>query len=729
MPLAPCPLARAAPSAFGRHPGARTGRGSPATAAFAAALAITLAGPVFGGVLPGASAPALAAQQAASSPRPLAIDDLFRLRRVGAPVVSPDGAWIAYTVTTTDLEAERSRTRLWMVPTEGGEPLPMTAEGSDVSSPAWSPDGRYLSFLSARGEGAKTQVWVLDRRGGEAWPMTDVPQGVSAYAWSPDGSRLLLTLRDPEPERPPRGKNAPPEPWVIDRLQFKRDGVGYLTGERHTHLYVFDVATRSLRQITSGRWDESQAVWSPDGTRVAFVSNRTEEPDGNSNTDIWIVAADNTDRGATLQQVTTNPGADNAPAWSPDGRRIAYVTVLEPDLIWYATRHLAVVDVEGESEHPEPRVLTRSLDRNVRAPRFSDEGKGLWFLLEDSAEDHLAWIGLDGGGLERPVSGPLSVNAYDLGPGGVLATRVATLTRPHEIFVGWGEKRRRLTHENDALLSELSLGRVENVHFRSADGTEIEGFVTFPPGFQEGLRYPTLLRIHGGPVSQYRHAFNFEAQLFAANGYVVVQTNPRGSSGYGQAFSAALWADWGGPDYEDVMAGVDYAIERGWADPERLGVGGWSYGGILTDHVITRTDRFRAAITGASEVLYVANYGHDHYQLQWEKELGLPWEGDNREKWERISPFNRVQHITTPTLIMGGEKDWNVPILNGEQLYQALRRRGVPTQLVVYPGQGHGLRPPSYQRDRYERYLAWYDRWVKPQGGPTGSGEPREGGR
>ncbi|MDH3223601.1 MAG: prolyl oligopeptidase family serine peptidase, partial [Gemmatimonadota bacterium] len=233
----------------------------------------------------------------------------------------------------------------------------------------------------------------------------------------------------------------------------------------------------------------------------------------------------------------------------------------------------------------------------------------------------------------------------------------------------------------------------------------------------EGQAYPMLLRIHGGPVSQYNHAFQFESQLFASKGYLVLRTNPRGSSGYGQAFSAALWANWGDPDFKDVMAGVDHVIDQGWADPDRLGVGGWSYGGILTNYVITQTQRFKGAITGASEVLYIANYGHDHYQRQWEAELGLPWEGDNRENWERISPFNRVEHIETPTLIMGGEHDWNVPILNSEQLYQALRRRGVETQLVVYPGESHGIQVPSYQVDRYERYLAWYDKYVR--GGRT----------
>jgi dipeptidyl aminopeptidase/acylaminoacyl peptidase len=282
---------------------------------------------------------------------------------------------------------------------------------------------------------------------------------------------------------------------------------------------------------------------------------------------------------------------------------------------------------------------------------------------------------------------------------------------PTEVFLWDGDSHRRLTHTNELVLNALHLGDVNNVTFPSRDGTTIEGFITTPPDYDSRRRYPTLLRIHCGPVSQYNFAFNAEAQLFAAHGYVVVIANPRGSSGYGQEFSAALWADWGNKDLEDVLAGVDYAIEEGYADPDRLGVGGWSYGGILTNYVITKSQRFHGAITGASEVLYIANYGHDHYQYQWEMELGLPWE--NREAWERISPFNDVDKITTPTLMIGGKEDWNVPINNSEQLYQALKRRGIDTQLVVYPGESHGIARPSFIRDRYGRYLAWYDRTVR----------------
>ena len=643
--------------------------------------------------------------------RNITVDDLFELENVGSPVVSPEGDWVAYTVSRTSLEDERSYTRVYMAPVAGGDPVPLTRDKQSAGSPAWSPDGRYLTFTAAR-DGDATQVWALDRRGGEAFPLTDVEQGVGGYRWSPDGTRLLLTIRDAEEEDEDAKPNAPQDPWVIDRIQFKRDGAGYLTGSRMTHLYVYKIDARELQQLTTGRWNESLGVWSPDGTQVAFVSNRTEDPDLNANNDIWVVSADLEEPTDAPRQVTTNPGSDGSPQWSPDGRWIAYATGIRPDLIWYATTHLAVVSADGG----EPRLLTTDLDRNVRSPRFSPDGEWIWFGLEDSSENHIARIRPDGSDLQRPVSGGLSVSGFDWNSD-TFAARINYLDRPGEIYAvedfGDGDAAlRRITGHNDDFLETVNIAETRNIQFPSEGGIEVEGFVTFPPDYEEGRAYPTILRIHGGPVSQYSHSFQFESQLFAARGYVVVRTNPRGSSGYGQDFSAALWADWGNPDFKDVMAGIDYAIEQGWTDPDRLGVGGWSYGGILTNYVITQTDRFEGAITGASEVLYIANYGHDHYQRQWEAELGLPWEGDNRDNWERISPFNKVHEVTTPTLIMGGEDDWNVPILNSEQLYQALRRRGVPTQLVVYPGQSHGIRVPSYQKDRYERYLAWYDRWV-----------------
>ena len=646
----------------------------------------------------------IAAQSGANN-RLITAEDFFAIKQVGSPNISPDGEWIAYTVRETNLEEDSSETRLWMVSSDGEELLAMTGVGSSASSPQWSAEGKYLSFMAWRNDG-ETQVWALNRKGGEAVQLSHIEQGVNGYEWSPDGERLVLLVTDQDPEEAADGEDTKEGPWVIDRLQFKRDNIGYLDRLR-THLYVQNLDDDAVTQITSGDYDDAQPVWSPDGTRIAFVSNRTEEPDANSNRDIWVVSADSPDAGATLLQVTTNSGSDSSPAWSPDGQTITYVTVIEPDLIWYATNHLAIAPASGGSA----RVLTQRLDRNVSSPEFATDGNSIQFIWEESGERHLASIDLTGEGFTRTIAGQRSVRGFSTNSAGQIATLIGEAHLPSEVFLLDDGNLQQLTHSNRPLLDELQLASVEKVQFDSRDGTEVEGFIYKPAGFDSDFRYPTLLRIHGGPVSQYDFNFNFEAQLFAANGYVVVMVNPRGSSGYGQDFSLGIYQDWGTRDFEDVMAGIDYAIEQGFADPDRLGVGGWSYGGILTNYVITKTGRFQGAVTGASEVLYRSNYGHDHYQLQWEKELGLPWE--NPQAWERISPFNDVANITTPTLIMGGEEDWNVPILNSEQLYQALKRLGRTTQLVVYPGEHHGIRKPSFQLDRFERYLDWYGTHVK----------------
>lgn len=644
----------------------------------------------------------------AQSTHPLTVSDWTALKTVGAPRLSPDGKQVAYTVASADLKKDRNVTRIWMSPTGGGDPIPMTGAGMPGSNPKWSPDGKHLGFTAAR-NGGETQVWTLNRLGGEAEQRTEVKQGVENFEWSPDGGRLLLTVMDPKPDKPKADSAKPenPDPVVIDRLQFKRDNTGYLD-RRRTHLYVFDLAGKKLTQITSGDFDDSDPAWSPDGKLVVFSSNRTAEPDNNRNSDLWIVAADNADTGRTLRRLTTNPGSDESPAWSPDGRAIVYVTVVDVPAMWYATQHLAVIPAAGGT----PALPTKSLDRNVSAPRYSADGKDILFLLEDSGESHVAKVAAGGGPVSRITGGLRSVSSFDAASDGRIAARIAEPTFPGEVFIlGPAASLTRLTHANDSLLGAWKLAQVENIHFKSRDGTDIEGFLYYPVGYERGLRYPTLLRIHGGPVSQYEAVFNFEAQLFAASGYAVVTVNPRGSSGYGQAFSQAIFADWGNKDFEDVMAGVDYAIAKGVADSTRLGVGGWSYGGILTNYVITKTTRFKGATSGASEAHIISNYGHDHYQLEYEQELGLPWE--NRAAYEKLSSFNDVAKIVTPTLWIGGAEDWNVPILNSEQMYQAMKRLGRETQLVVYPGEHHGLVRLSFQKDRLERYLAWFGKYVK----------------
>jgi dipeptidyl aminopeptidase/acylaminoacyl peptidase len=656
------------------------------------------------------------AAKKSSEPRSLTVDDYFEIGDVGDPRISPDGRWIAYTVTTQDLDEDETRSRIWMVPAEGGDATPLSAKGEDSSSPRWSPDGKYLGFLTSRDEG-KTQVWTLFREGGEAVQQTDAIQDVDSFEWSPDGKRMVLVLQDPTPaelqarEAREKGekyeeKTAPP--WVVTRQQFKEDYVGYLDNRR-THLYVFELASKKTAQITAGDFDDSEPAWSADGSRIAFVSNRTDDPDDNYNTDIWVVKADNDDRGADPLRITSNAGPDAAPSWSADGKSIAHTSNTDTGEALYSTNHLAVSSAAGG----DPKLLTRELDRMIFAPRFSKHDGSIYFLLEDSGEQHLARVSSSGGEIDRLISGPRAVIAFHQGPSSAIATLVSEPHLPSEVFLFDNGKNERRSHVNDALLASLQLGAVEEFRFASVDGTEIEAFVVKPPNFSSRRRYPGILLIHGGPNSQYDYRFQFEGQLYAANGYVVAMPNPRGSTGYGQDFGRAIWQAWGERDYEDVMGSVDYLVEKGWADPDRLAVTGWSYGGMLTNHVITKTDRFKAAATGASATLYVANFGHDMYQRWWTKELGRPWEPESRQLYDKLSPFNRVEAVVTPTLILGGKEDWNVPILNSEQLFLALKMLGVPTELVVYPDEFHGIDTPTHAKDLLERYLAWFGHYLK----------------
>ncbi len=676
---------------------------------------------------PQAGAAEQAKPQAPAAPRPLKVDDQFALKDVYDPQLSPDGAWVAYTVTTTDLAKDKSDTDIWMAPLAGGEPVRVTTSPKGESRPRFSPDGKWLAFLSAR-EGKFSQVWLLPRSGGEAFKLTDYKSSVSDLAWSPDGKRLALIVRDVDPEggadagdeedaEPAAAagdKPKSPKPIVIDRLQFKRDGSGYLR-ELRRHLYVFDVEKKTGFQLTSGPFDDSSPAWSPEGARLAFTSNRLlPDPDRTENGDVFVIDAA---AGSVPRAVVSGPEDDGAPAWSPDGKSIAYVQGCDPKDFWYGASHLAVVPADGGT----PKPLTAALDRNVYAPRFSPDGRAVYFLLEDGGNVPLCRVGLEGGAPEKVVAGEREVQAFDVAAGGAVAVLESSAYQPAEISrVGADGALVRLSHVNDAVLKTIKLGEVRRFKATSPDGTQVDAFLILPPDYKTGTKLPAILRIHGGPVAQYSTAFEFERQLLAAAGYAVIACNPRGSSGYGTAFSRAIWADWGTKDSQDVLAAVDAVVSMGIADPDRLGVGGWSYGGILTDYVVTKTQRFKAAISGASAANILAGYGTDHYQWGYEVELGLPWR--TRDVWLNVSSsFFNVENITTPILYMCGQLDMNVPLLNSEQLYQAVRRIGkAPTELVIYPDQWHGIETPSLRKDRDERYLAWYGRYLKPGEVPAG---------
>lgn len=647
--------------------------------------------------------------------RPISLDDLFKIKTVGSPQRSPDGKWVAYTVGTTDLERDKRDTDIWMVGWEGGEEIRLTSSPDGESAPRWSPDGRYLSFLASRGTEEEkklgAQVWLLDRRGGEAWKLTEVKGGVDDYVWSPDGRRLVLVVseKDPadEPEKMEGWKRKTAPPVVIDRYHFKEDRDGYLR-RLGTHLWLFDVAGRRAEALTSGPSHDVSPAWSPDGTRIAFASDRGPDPDRNPDSGVFVVEAK---PGAEVRQLTgpaTPEGTD--PAWSPDGRLIAYLFGDEPRFSAYRQSRLAVIPAAGGA----PIILAASLDRPVSGPLiWSKDGTGLVFAVEDDRAVYAGRVPAAGGPVEKLTTGQRTVSDLSLGPDGAITLLSSTPAEADEAAALENGRLRRLTHQNDALLGGLELGLTEPFTSRSKDGTVVNGLLVKPASYVPGQLYPLLLRIHGGPVGQDDWSFRFDLQYFAAHGYAVLAVNYRGSSGRGGAFQKAIFADWGRKEVMDLLGAVDQAVALKIADPARLGIGGWSYGGILTDYTIATDPRFKAAISGAGSALQLSMYGSDQYIRQYELEIGVPWKAT--DAWIRISyPFFKADRIKTPTLFMGGEKDFNVPIIGGEQMYQALKSLGVETQLVVYPGQFHGITMPSYNKDRYERYLAWYDKFLKP---------------
>jgi len=644
--------------------------------------------------------------------RALTADDINALHEVDDPQVSPDGDWVAYTVRTADLVKDKRITHIWMANWDGRRTLQLTQSEHSEHTPRWSPDGKYLSFLTARGDDEEPeQVWLLDRAGGEASPLTGFNGEVVDYAWSPDGQKLALIVADEDPHRKKKGEeDKTPPSIVIDRYYFKEDKTGYLGNERQ-HLYVFDVASRKAEILTPGAYDEGWPAWSPDGKQIAFFSKRGTDPDRSDQFGLYAIAAQ---PGASPRLLTNFQGdsGDSSsmapPSWRPDGRELAFVAAGDPKLIYYSTHHLAVVSADGGA----PRILTHLLDRNVMSPVWASNGRAIYFLVEDDGNQHLARIETGSNTIDRIVDGRRETTAFDLGGKGRIAVLDGIVEAPEAVYALEERRYRRLTHHNDEWLGSVKLGAMEEISFDSKDGTRINGFIVKPPDYRPGRRYPTILWIHGGPVSQYANAFSMSWQIFAANGYVVLGANPRGSSGRGEKFATAIYADWGNKDTEDVLAAVDYAVKQGIADPDRLGVGGWSYGGILTNFVISKDTRFKSATSGASISNVLAGYGTDMYVREYEAELGTPWK--NLDVWLHNSyPFLHADRIKTPTLFQCGAADFNVPLLNSEQMYQALRSLGVETQLVIYPGQFHGLTKPSYLRERMQRYLDWHGKYLQ----------------
>jgi dipeptidyl aminopeptidase/acylaminoacyl peptidase len=668
-----------------------------------------------------ALANSLAAQTAR---RPMKLDDLTRFRNVSDPQISPDGQWVAYTVGTTDAKEDKSSSHIWMVNIDGSNDRQITFSSESESSPRWSPDGKYISFTSSRpGKARGNQVWLLDRNGGEAMQLTEIKGRLQGHEWSPDSKRLALVIGDPDPESEPGPSPQPgatprvPKPIVIDRYRYKQDGAGYLLSGRHTYVYIYDVATKKLDRLTKSKWDESSPAWSPDGTRIAFMSNHGEDPDREPAAQLFVAEAKPGAAEKALTPETTRANRGR-PEWSPDSKWIAFTDTDEKKYGAYSMEHLSLVASDGNSA-PARFKASEDLDRGVSSPKFTSDGKAIQFLVTDDRSVYPMKANLSGGAAQRLMNPPVVIGNWNFNGGRAVAMSGGD-TKAGEINVWEGNSLRQLTHQNDAFFAELDLGATEEVNFQSKDGTTVGGLLTYPVGYVKGTRVPLLLRIHGGPNAQDQHTFSAERQFFAANGYAVLAVNYRGSSGRGQKFSRAIFADWGNYEVQDLLAGVDHVSKMGVADPDRLGVGGWSYGGILTDYLIATDTRFKGATSGAGTAFTVAFYGTDQYIIQYDYEIGPPWNPKAWETYVKISyPFLHADRIQTPTLFLGGERDFNVPVQGSQQMYQALRSLGIDTQLIIYPNENHGIQRPSYQRDRMERYLGWYDKYVKKTATPS----------
>jgi dipeptidyl aminopeptidase/acylaminoacyl peptidase len=641
--------------------------------------------------------------------RTLNADDFYRVQDVSEPQVSPDGQWVAYVVTTNDRESDEARSAIWMVSWDGSQRLALTAAAEGTDKPRWSPDGRYLAFLATPGSD-KSQIMLLDRRGGDARQLTNVSGDIGDYAWSPDGRRLVFTMRQSDANAAQGAAEKSPKPIVIDALHFKQDGDGYLGQGSQRHLYLFDVESKHSEPLTSDPgFNEELPAWSPDGRRIAFIRTREQGPDQDGREDIDVIEPA---AGAVPRKIARPYAPNNQRlAWSPDATQIAFLQGLEPKFNAYIQDRLFMAPIAGGA----PRPLTEKLDRAVMSFAFAGDA-AITIAVEDDGTEYPARVDLAGGTITREAGAGRFVVSALSAAGGHTALLQSSDGALAEVYALESGQLRKLTAHNDAFLAELQLGAVDDIRFKSKDGTEIHGLVVKPPSFVPGRKYPTILWIHGGPNGQDEHSlvldgYQFEPQMFAAEGYVVLRVNYRGGSGRGLAFAKAIFADWGHKEVEDLLAGVDYLVAQGVAEGNRLGVGGWSYGGILTDYSIASDGRFKAAISGAGSANQLSTYGTDEYALQYNNELGPPWR--NTALWLKVSyPFFHADRIHTPTLFLGGDKDFNVPIIGGEQMYQSLRTLGVPAQLVVYPGEHHVFTRPSFVKDLAVRMSDWLGRYV-----------------
>lgn len=672
-------------------------------------------------ILPALAAP-LAAQQ-----RPVTATDYYRLTSLSAPAMAPSGRLVAFTVTTVVEDKDRRHSEIWVAATDGSAPAyRLTSPGTEASQAAWSPDGSLLSFSSRREGGTRedSTTWFLRTgpAGGEAYQIAGVN---GAPVWSPDGRQIAYLWRgvpaDTTRDRRRGWVSANaitrgPDPRrfdgrVITYLPFKADERGYLADPATiapNHLYVVPAAGGAPRLLTPGELSQTAPDWSPDGSTIAFVqdSTDTDQIREDANPDIWTVDV----ASGRLTRITTARGYERSPVFSPDGRSIAF----ECSGGRNQPSDVCVMNASGG----EARNLTERWDYDPNAIAWTPDGRALTFQAEYQGSSHLFRVQARGGQVEQVTSGLRQLGAVSASADGRMMAYTGTdVSHPVELFAaaGDGSGERRLTSFNDAYVASAAVVPADTIWWTGPGGLRIEGFLMKPHGYQPGRQYPLVLYIHGGPHTQYGHVYFHEFQMLASQGYWVLFTNPRGSTGYGHAFTYATRGRWGMEDYEDLMLGLDYVIQRtGQVDTTRLAVAGGSYGGFMTNWIVGHTNRFRVAQTDRSIVNWFSWYGSSDAQglTEWEFH-GPPWEADSL--YTALSPMRFARNIRTPLLIVHSEEDYRVPITDAEQLFLNLRKRRVPVEFVRYPRSAHGLSrtgPPWLLVDRLERVRTWFAHWM-----------------
>ncbi len=652
----------------------------------------------------------------------LQLTDVFQLEYASDPQISPDGAHVVFVRNFMDIMKDRERGNLWIVESDGTDLRPLTTGLQNDFSPRWSPDGRKLLYASATDTGVQIFLRWMDT--GQTARLTQLARSPQNLVWSPDGRWIAFTMLVPEKPQPLVSLPAPPEgaewadpPKLIRKLEYRADGRGYLE-DGFVHLFTLSAEGGTPRQVTQGEFHHPGApVWTPDGKALIISANRHEDWEFEPlNSEIYEVRLD-----GTIRELTRRNGPDRNPAVSPDGSQIAYVG-FDDRLQGYQVTHLYVMSRDGS----DSRNLTADFDRDVQNPVWSHDGQGLYFQFDDQGTTKIGYLPTgagvetvcaDVGGLSlgRPYSG----GSYSVSPHGEIAYTLSRPDFPAEVAVTrLGQSgERRLTRLNDDLFDQRTLGRVEEIWFDSSfDGRKIQGWVVTPPEFDSSRKYPLLLEIHGGPFADYGSRFAAEMQLYAAAGYVVLYTNPRGSTGYGEEFGNLIHHNYPGQDYDDLMSGVDALLARGYIDPDRLFVTGGSGGGVLSAWIVGKTHRFRAAVVAKPVInWYSFALTSDEYNFFYKYWFsGFPW--DVPEEYLKRSPLSLVGNVTTPTMLMTGESDHRTPISESEQFYQALKLRRVDTAMVRIPGASHEITSrPSRLMAKVAYVLGWFEKHDKQE--------------